>query len=108
MRRLGLFALLVFSTVGIVLGSVTETGADALWPLAWLPWAPIGYMILLRRPGNGVGRASLLIGFSWGVSFFGFSILEGSAAAAAGASATAAWADMLLGLSAVLAWLAIV
>lgn len=71
MRRVLLILALVLATRGILVGALDPALAegDAAWPIAWILWAPVGYLILVRRPGNGVGAAALLIGLLWGVGF---------------------------------------
>jgi hypothetical protein len=104
-RRALLLLALVVSTVGIftaVFGPGLD-GADRLWPTVWLLWGVVGYLILIKRPGNGVGTAALIVGLSWGIGF-GMGTLS---AAYPGASA-AAWAELINVVLGVIPWLAIV
>jgi hypothetical protein len=99
-----MLALLV-STGGIVAGAMgpaLEAG-DRLWPTVWLLWGVVGYLILIKRPGNGVGVAALTVGVTWGV---GFGMLTLSAVYP-GAS-FAVWAEMINVILGVVPWLAIV
>jgi hypothetical protein len=44
-------------------------GGDRLWPVTWVVWAPVGALILWKRPPNGVGVTMLGIGLAWGICF---------------------------------------
>lgn len=105
MRRLVLAASVVGATAGIVLGAVYGglEGGDVLWPLTWFVWAPVGGMVLLRRPGNGVGVAMLAIGVAWGV---GFAFL--ALAASSAPLEVRVWGEMMNVLFGVLPWLGII
>ena len=105
MRKVWLTLALVVATGGILagaLGPALEAG-DRLWPVVWLPWAAVGYLILLKRPGNGVGAACLTIGAVWGVSF-GLLTLS----AAFPDWQLSAWAEMINAVLGVFPFLAIV
>ncbi len=105
MRRALLVLALLVATGGILIGAFgpgLEEG-DRLWPIAWVLWAPVGYLILVRRPGNGVGSAALIIGLAWGV---GFALLTVSSTLPVGP--VAAWAELVNILLGVLPWIAIV
>ncbi len=72
MRRALLALGVLIGTLGPVLASLNQaqfTGTDALWPLAWVAWAPMGYLILVKRPGNGVGAGLTFVGVTMGASF---------------------------------------
>jgi hypothetical protein len=72
MRRVLLALGLLIGTAGPVLASLNQAyfmGTDALWPLAWMAWAPMGFLILVKRPGNGVGAGLMFIGLTMGSSF---------------------------------------
>lgn len=71
MGRLLLTVGLVVGLAGIVVNPLIPVFDDGpmLWGFAWLPWLVVGYLILLRRPGNGVGAALYAIGVSFGVGF---------------------------------------
>lgn len=66
---------LIAAVVGVLgpfvasLNGAFLTGDDALWPLTWIAWAPVGYMIVLRRPENAVGRGFLFVSSTMGASF---------------------------------------
>lgn len=103
-REVALTAVVAMAILGIVAGSLFggfESG-DSLWPLSWLPWAPVGYLILIKRPGNRVGLAVLSIGVLWGASFGSLALavswLNGPAAA---------WAELANVLSGVGPWFGI-
>lgn len=104
-RRTLLTALLVISLVGTLAAVVSGAleGGDELWPVSWLAWAPIGYLILLRRPGNGVGRGLLFIGASMGISFLFLGV-----AVSAAPQAVRVWAELGNVVTGVLPWLGIV
>ncbi|MGH8913954.1 MAG: hypothetical protein ACRDZM_05485 [Acidimicrobiia bacterium] len=105
MRTVWLALALVVATGGILVGIIgpAMAGGDRLWPVVWLLWAPVGFLILSKRPGNGVGAASLLIGTTWGA---GFALLTLSAVLPPGpAPAWVELADTLLGVA---PWLAII
>ncbi len=102
MRLLWLGFLLVVATAGIVVGVVSGESV-VLWPLAWSFWAPMGFLLLTRRPGNAVGLASFSIGLSWGLSFAG-----AWAIGRAGQTRAGAWIEMLVVPLGVLPWLAVV
>lgn len=76
MRRVWLILALVVATGGILVGALGPALAegDKLWPIAWILWAPVGYLILDKRPENGVGAAALLIGLMWGIGFYMLSL----------------------------------
>jgi hypothetical protein len=104
-RRALLLLALVVSTAGIVaavFGPGFDDG-DRLWPTVWLLWGVVGYLILMKRPGNGVGSAALIVGLSWGIGF-GLGTLS---AAFPGAPA-AAWAELINVVLGVIPWLTIV
>ena len=105
MRKLMLTVALVVATGGIlvgVLGPALEP-SDRLWPITWVLWAPVGYLILIKRPGNGVGIAAMLIGLSWGV---GFVLLTLSSVLPVGSAAS--WAELGDSVLGVLPWLVII
>jgi hypothetical protein len=60
-------------------------------------------MILLRRPGNGVGIAALAVGASWGISFGTMTL-----SAAFPSTPQAVWLELVNVLLGVISWLAIV
>ena len=104
MRRPILLLALLISIGGILAGALgpgLEEG-DRLWPTVWLLWGIVGYLILLRRPGNGVGTAALLVGVSWGIAF-GLGALSFTLS-----GAPAAWAELINVVLGVVPWLAII
>jgi hypothetical protein len=106
MRKVWLTLALVVATGGILagaLGPALEESGDQLWPLVWLSWAVVGFLILLKRPGNGVGIAALAVGTSWGISFGAMTLT-----AAFPSTALAPWLELLNVLLGVIPWLAIV
>ena len=58
MRKILLTALLLLSLGGLILGMLfgplAET-SDQLWPVSWVAWSIVGWIILIRRPGNTIG-----------------------------------------------------
>lgn len=60
------------SLVGIFLatqrGPLAGTGDD-LWPLSWMAWPVAGWIVLVSRPGNRIGRLCLGIGATMGLAF---------------------------------------
>ena len=70
-HRLVLASALAIATGGILAAVFFSSlqGGDRLWPLSWVAWAPVGFIILLRRPDNGVGRAMMFVGVTVGISF---------------------------------------
>jgi len=105
MRRVLLLLALIIATAGIVAGALGPAleGGDRVWPIVWLVWAPVGYLILIKRPGNAVGTAALLIGVCWGV---GFGLVTLSAILEPGPAA--AWAELVNTILGVLPWLGII
>jgi hypothetical protein len=71
LRRLLVTSIAAASLAGIVLatlrGPIASTG-DGLWPLSWLPWPVVGWMVLVRRPGNRIGQLCLGIGATMGLA----------------------------------------
>jgi hypothetical protein len=103
------WALLVVAVALAMLGVLAgvffaglEPG-DELWPLGWVMWAPVGALILWRRPGNGVGTIMLGIGFCWGLGFFGVALAESTAPLS-----VRVWAELVSLLLGVLPWLGII
>lgn len=105
MRRALLTLALVVSVGGIIAAVVSPAleGGDRLWPTVWLLWGVVGYLILLKRPGNGVGIAALTVGVSWGISF-GLLAL----ASAYPNAPFAVWAELIDLVNGVAAWFGIV
>lgn len=103
MRRIWLGFWVVAVTVAILLGSLDQPPEYFLWPWSWAAWAPIGYLILVRRPGNRVGLAAYLVGLSWAVVFGGAWVVVRLSS-----SNLAAWVETLLSPFGVIPWLMIV
>lgn len=103
-RALLTLALLigVIGPIAVATGGAFE-GGDALWPLAWLAWAPAGYLIIQKRPGNGVGAALLFVGVTMGLSFATLAI-----AATEATLGLRVWAELVNVISGVVPWLGIV
>jgi hypothetical protein len=104
-RKVWLTLALFVAIGGILAGALgpgLESG-DRLWPVVWLPWAVVGFLILLKRPGNGVGIAALTVGASWGLSFGAVTL-----SAAFPNTALAPWVELVNVLLGVVSWLAIV
>jgi hypothetical protein len=104
-RRLWLTLALVIATGGMIVAAFGPAlgPGDRLWPIAWILWAPVGYLILVKRPGNGVGAAALLIGLLWGAGFW---MLTGSVLVSN--ETVAAWLELGDSILGVLPWLVIV
>ncbi len=100
---LRLFALAV-ATGGIGIGTFGGLlGPDFTWPLVWILWAPVGYVIVRRRPDNRVGNALLAIGFWWGTGF-----ILSQAAAEIPLGRAAAWLELGNVLAGVVPWFMII
>lgn len=89
------------ATAGVVVG-VWQLPEEASWPLSWLLWAPVGFLILDKRPKNTVGIAAMLVGVGIGSGF----ILD-AVVTSIGSSPVAAWLDLATQFLGVLPWLAI-
>ena len=63
--RIGAISLVAtLSVAGATLATILgfESGLDRLWPLSWISFPIVGWLILLRRPGNRIGRIMLALG----------------------------------------------
>ena len=105
MRRIVLILLVLVATLGILAGAFLGgmEGGDALWPVVWIFWAPVGALILIQRPGNGVGVAMLTTGLIWGLGFLFLAI--------AGSDLPIdfrIWAELISLVFGVVAWLGII
>jgi hypothetical protein len=96
----------VVATVGVLAGAWWGglQGSDRLWPVTWVVWAPVGAMILWKRPGNGVGRTMLGIGLGWGISFLFLAVAFSSLASLE----VRVWAELANTVVGVLPWLGII
>lgn len=105
MRRALLTLALLVGIVGPIAAAMGGgfEGGDALWPLSWLAWAPVGYVILQKRPGNGVGAALLFVGATMGLSFVALAI-----AASEAVLGLRVWAELVNVIFGVVPWLGIV
>lgn len=105
MRRALLIGLALIATLGCIAGSLFGgmEGGDALWPVVWIFWAPVGALILIQRPGNGVGVAMLTTGLLWGIGFWCLAIANSDLPLE-----LRVWADLFTAVVGVLAWLGIV
>ena len=105
MRKVWLTVALIVATGGILLGVFGPALPidDRLWPIAWILWAPVGFLILIRRPRNGVGAAALLTGVLWGIGFALFTL-----SVVVSDSSTATWFELGDSIFGALPWLVIV
>ncbi len=105
-RKAVLIAAVVVSIAGVVAGAIWGglEGGDRLWPVTWVVWAPVGALILWKRPGNGVGSAMLGIGVAWGVSFFCLVF----AFSPVGSLEVRVWAELINVVLGVFPWLGII
>jgi hypothetical protein len=104
-RRIVVTVLALAAILGIfagMLGGPLAATNDALWPLSWIAWPIVGWVILDRRPGNRIGIACLAIGVVWGISFALESIVLGVPVTAA------AWIELVYTVLGVTPWLIIV
>lgn len=106
MRRTFLIGAVVFSTLGVVAGAIWGglEGGDRLWPVTWVVWAPVGALILWKRPGNGVGVALFAIGTTWGVCFLCLAF----AFSAPAPVEVRVWAELINAVFGVIPWLGII
>lgn len=105
LRRSLLILGLTVATVSIVAAMFSSSleGGDRLWPLSWIGWAPVGFVILLRRPGNGIGRGLMTVGVTMGIGFLTLVL-----AVADLPLQTRVWAELVIVVFGVLPWLTIV
>jgi len=105
-RRALLLAAVAIGTAGAIAGAIWGglEGGDRLWPVTWISWAPVGALILWRRPGNGVGVTMLGIGLGWGISFLCLAIAYNSLASRE-VRVWAEWVNVVVGT---LPWLGII
>ena len=106
MRRTLLIAAVVVSAAGVVAASIWGglQGGDRLWPVTWIVWAPVGALILWKRPGNGVGFAMLGIGVAWGIGFLCLAFAFSSVASLE----VRVWAELVNVVFGVFPWLGII
>lgn len=100
MRRLAIGAGVVIAVAGLVIGGV---GTHNLWTFAWILWAPVGAVILARRPGNGIGLTLLFVGMAWGVTSTLFTVIENNLQ-----RSYAPWLELMATVLGVIPWLAVV
>lgn len=105
MRRLLLVVAVVFATSGILAYTLFAPfpPSERWFAVGWLAWAPIGALILWKRPGNGVAIAQLWIGVSWGITCWS-ALLASSGAPLR----LRVWADLIGVLFGLLPWFGIV
>jgi hypothetical protein len=105
LRRSLLILGLTVATVSIIAAMFSSSleGGDRLWPLSWIGWAPVGFVILLRRPGNGIGRGMMAVGVTMGISFLTLVL-----AVADLPLTTRVWAELVNLVFGVVPWLTIV
>ena len=105
MRKVLLTALVLLAVggtlMGMFYGPLAET-SDQLWPASWMAWPVVGWIILMRRPGNRIGMACLAVGLVWGFSFGLQSIVLDVQPEAA------AWIELVYTILGVVPWLIIV
>lgn len=99
MRRVLILGGVILATL-VILVIVRSEG---LWPLSWILWAPVGGLILLRRPGNGVGRALMTVGLAWGISFLSLAVAKRDLP-----SDVRAWADLAQSVVGLIPWVGII
>jgi hypothetical protein len=104
-RELLLILGVLFTTACIVAAALFGGlhGEDAWWPVTWVAWAPVGALILWRRPGNGVGVAVFMTGLIWGLGFGLMVVAESSAPLT-----VRVWAELFQLVLGVLPWLGII
>lgn len=105
MRKVLIVLGVSVALVGIVIGVLATglEGSERWWPISWMAWAPVGAVILWKRPGNGVGLTLLAIGVSWGLSFIALAIAIGSSS-----PGVRAWGELVSDLFGVVPWLGVV
>ena len=85
---------------GMLRGPLAATG-DGLWPLTWVSWPVVGWVINIRKPGNRIGTVCLTIGAVQGLALAIQSmVLDVS-------STAAAWMELTYTVLGVVPWLAI-
>jgi len=85
---------------GMLRGPLVATG-PALWPLSWVSWPVVGWVVNIRRPGNRIGTVCLTIGAVQGLAFAVQSmVLDVN-------STAAAWMELTYTVLGVVPWLAI-
>ncbi len=106
MRKALLVAAVALSTVGVVAAALWGglEGGDRLWPVTWVVWAPVGALILWKRPGNGVGATMLGIGLTWGICFLCLAFAHVSS----GPLVIRVWVELVNVLLGVIPWLGII
>jgi hypothetical protein len=65
---LGMAVSLAGPVLAVLIGPYAGTSSSA-WPLTWVIWPIVGWMILSKRPGNRVGIACFVIGVAQGITF---------------------------------------
>lgn len=104
-RKALLVTAVVVATLGVIVGAVWGglEGSDRLWPVTWVVWAPVGALILWKRPGNGVGRTMVGIGLGFGMSFLCLAFAYGSIASLE----VRVWVELVNAVLGVIPWLGI-
>lgn len=105
MRKLLIPLIVVVATVGVFVGGLSEglEGGEALWTFAWIMWAPIGGLILWKRPGNGIGATMLFIGLAWGLGFWLMPVMTWDLS-----PQSLAWAELFNTIFGALPWLGVI
>ena len=104
MRRIVLTVVVVASMIGILMGTMRGplvVAGDRLWTLGWLAWPVVGWIILVRRPQNRIGRVCVAIGVAQGLAFSLQSIVLDVSRTAA------AWVELTYTVVGIIPWLAI-
>ncbi len=104
MRRIVLTVVVVASMIGILMGTMRGplvVAGDRLWTLGWLAWPAVGWIILVRRPQNRIGRVCVAIGVAQGLAFSLQSIVLDVSRTAA------AWVELTYTVVGIIPWLAI-
>lgn len=96
-------ALILGAVILAILGIAVAVPLDGMWPLSWVLWAPVGGLILMRRPGNGVGRSLLTVGVAWAISFLFLAVAQSDLP-----SELRVWADLAQTVVGLIPWVAII
>jgi hypothetical protein len=85
---------------GMLRGPLVAAG-DGLWPLTWVSWPVVGWVINIRKPGNRIGTVCLTIGAVQGLGLAIQSMVFDVS------STAAAWMELAYTVLGVVPWLAI-
>ncbi|MEO8106032.1 MAG: hypothetical protein ABI720_01835, partial [Actinomycetes bacterium] len=99
LRQVGLTA----ATFLVVVAGVFAGWTDSWWwGLGWLAFPIVGVLILLKRPGNTIGRLLWITGAGWTFSWIGYQ-LDGPPI-----GQSPAWLELVASLGGYLAWLSLI